>query len=103
MPALPRPSRVLRLPPRKPHRGRTVLTLGLLALLLPVPLGFVLGPLAWKYARQDIPRMRRAEMDPNGLGPTRIGQGAAVGGIILGILLVIAAAGWGVMALLRRP
>jgi hypothetical protein len=57
--------------------------LGLLALLVPVPLGLVLGPLAWRYARQDVPLMRRAEMDPNGLGMTRVGQGAAVAEMVL--------------------
>jgi hypothetical protein len=78
-----------------------VLALGLIALLVPLPLGFVLGPLACKYARQDIPRMRRAEMDPNGLGLTRVGQAAGLVGLILGGVVLIAAGVWGLLALSR--
>jgi hypothetical protein len=76
-----------------------VLALGLLALLVPVPLGLVLGPLAWRYARQDIPRMLRAKMDPNGLAMTYVGQAAAVAGMVLGCLLLFAVVVWAVLTL----
>ena len=98
MTAMPRPSAVLRLPPRHPHRGGVVLALGLVALLLPVPLGIVLGPLARRFARQDIPKMRSGRMDPSGLGMTSAGQAAALGGMVLGGLIVGAAVLWAAVA-----
>lgn len=63
----------------EPHRGVTILVMGLLSLwffCLP------LGPIAWVMANTDLREIEAGRMDPNG-------RNLAVGGRILGIIATV--------------
>lgn len=66
----------------RPHRGTTVLILGILAIVLCQPIGIV----AWWMGTSDLKAMQRGEMDPKGRSETRTGQ---ILGIVAFILLVL--------------
>jgi hypothetical protein len=67
----------------EPHRGSTVLTLGILSLVV----CGALGPIAWVMGNTDLGKIRQGLMDPEGEGLTRAGQ---ICGIIASVLLMIA-------------
>jgi predicted Zn finger-like uncharacterized protein len=71
----------------KPHRGATVLTLGILSLVLScIPLAaWILGGIALGMANNDLQAMARRRMDPAGQGQTRAGQVCGIIGVILGV------------------
>ncbi|HEY1375778.1 MAG TPA: hypothetical protein VGF55_03255 [Gemmataceae bacterium] len=54
----------------EPHRGSTVLTLGILSLVVCSPLGIA----AWVMGNTDLAAMRRGDMDPSGEGTTQAGR-----------------------------
>ena len=66
----------------EPHRGTTVLVLGLLALLI----CGLLGPVAWAMGSTDLKKMSAGQMDPSGRGETQAGY---VCGIVATILMGI--------------
>ncbi|MEM7601929.1 MAG: DUF4190 domain-containing protein [Verrucomicrobiota bacterium] len=66
----------------EPHRGTTVLVLGILGLVVCQ----VCGIIAWVMANKDIPKMESGAMDPEGLGQTKAGK---ICGIISVILLAV--------------
>jgi hypothetical protein len=66
----------------EPHRGTTVLVLGILGLLM-CP---ILGVIAWTMARTDMAKMDAGQMDPEGRGTTQAGM---ICGIIATVLLVL--------------
>lgn len=66
----------------EPHRGTTVLVLGILGLVV-CP---ICGIIAWVMGNKDIPKMESNTMDPEGLGQTKAGK---ICGIISVILLVV--------------
>lgn len=68
--------------PGEPHRGTTILVLGILGLLM-CP---ILGVIAWVMARTDMPKIESGQMDPEGRGTTQAGM---ICGIIATVLLVI--------------
>lgn len=53
-----------------PHRGGTILTLGILGLALCV----VFGIFAWVMGSDDLQKMRAGKMDPAGYGTTQAGM-----------------------------
>jgi len=70
-------------PPMRPHRGGTVLALGILGLAV----CFICGIIAWVMGSNDLREMDAGRMDPAGRGMTRAGK-------ICGIISVcVAAAG----------
>jgi predicted Zn finger-like uncharacterized protein len=69
----------------QPHRASTILVLGILA-LLPIGLGFILGPIAWVMGNNDLREMRAGRMDPEGESTTNAGR---ICGIIATILTLI--------------
>jgi hypothetical protein len=69
-----------------PHRGSTVLTLGILSIFL---LQVILGPIAWVMANQDLEEMRRGRMDPEGESATSAGRTCAIIGTVIGIVIVV--------------
>lgn len=86
-------SRQLALPPGddrrrlKPHRGGTILTLGILSLVFHcIPMGII----AWVMGHTDLAAIRGGEMDRTGEGSTRAGM---ICGIISSILFAIGAIG----------
>jgi hypothetical protein len=82
-------------PDRRPHRGGTVLTLGILSLVFHcVPLGII----AWVIGHNDLKTIGRGEMDRAGEGTTRAGM---ICGMISSVLLLIWVAGTMVTFVLR--
>ena len=67
----------------EPHRGTTILVLGILGLVVCQ----VCGIIAWVMANQDIPKMEAGTMDQEGLGQAKAGK---ICGIISVIILVVA-------------
>jgi len=66
----------------EPHRGTTILVLGILGLVVCQ----ICGIIAWVMANKDIPKMEAGTMDPEGLGQTKAGK---ICGIIAVILLIV--------------
>ena len=61
----------------KPHRGTTILVLGILSLVFQCA-GWIFGIIAWVMANNDLPQMDAGVMDPagrGGRGPPRGRQG----------------------------
>lgn len=67
----------------KPHRGTTILVLGILSLIICAPAGIA----AWIMGNSDLKLMEAGEMDPEGKQLTTIGK---ILGIIATVLLIIA-------------
>jgi predicted Zn finger-like uncharacterized protein len=65
---------------RQPHRGTTVLVLGILSLVMCAPLGIA----AWIMGNNDLAAMRRGSMDRSGEGTTQAGR---ICGMIASILM----------------
>lgn len=65
------------LPVRKPHRGGTVLTLGILGI---VPC-FICGIIAWVMANADLREIDAGQMDPAGRGMTQAGKVCGIVGV----------------------
>jgi len=56
----------------EPHRGTTVLVLGVLSIVIPV-LGLLLGIAGWVMGSFDLKKIRNNQMDPEGTGNTQAG------------------------------
>lgn len=85
----------------KPHRGTTILVLGILSLVLCAPLGIA----AWIMGNSDLKEMDAGVMDPSGRSTTSAGRICGIIGtilLIIGVLVGIAAMGLGVMAGMAR-
>ena len=65
---------------KQPHRGTTILVLGILALLfMPfMPVALVLGCVTWSWANDDLRKMNSGLMDPEGRGTTEGGRLCAI-------------------------
>jgi hypothetical protein len=71
----------------RPHRGGTILTLGILGLLVCAPLG--IG--AWFMADDDLQRMKSGTMDPSGRDITNAGRicgMVATGMFVLQVIII---------------
>ncbi len=68
----------------KPHRGSTILTLGILSLVFA---GFILGPIAWIMGNNDLAEMREGIMDAEGESNTNTGR---ILGMVATILYLVA-------------
>ena len=66
----------------EPHRGSTILTLGILSLFL---CGIFTGIPAWVMGKQDLAKMKAGTMDPQGEGATRAGM---ICGMIICIIAI---------------
>jgi predicted Zn finger-like uncharacterized protein len=85
----------------KPHRGGTVLTLGILSIvpgLCCALLGLVLGIIAISMGNTDLQAMARGRMDRSGQGSTKAGWICGIIGVVLAVVNGIA----GVMLQLNR-
>jgi hypothetical protein len=69
-----------------PHRGATVLTLGILSLVICGP---ILGPIAWIMGNQDLTEIRAGRMDPEGEGTTNAGRICGMIGTLLSIVIIL--------------
>lgn len=88
-----------------PHRGGTILTLGLVGLCLSflAPLGILLGLAAWVMGQGDLRQMKRNEMDSDGQGMTLGGIITGILGLIMGLFFLLACAGLWTAAYSFRP
>ena len=77
----------------EPHRGTTVLVLGILGLVVCQ----ICGIIAWVMANKDIPKMEAGSMDPEGLGQTKAGK---ICGIISVVLLAVVIVVYALLAIL---
>jgi hypothetical protein len=68
----------------KPHRGTTILVLGILGLVICGPLGIA----AWIMGNGDLKEMDAGTMDPSGRGNTNAGR---ICGMIATILMILGA------------
>ena len=66
-----------------PHRGATILTLGILSIVLSC---IIIGPMAWVMGNNDLAEIRAGRMDPEGEGLTRAGQICGIIGTVFGVL-----------------
>jgi hypothetical protein len=93
------------LPPRRdcePHRGNTILVLGVLCLsclvffmipILPALVGVVLGIIALWMAQGDVRRIQEGTMDPAGRNSTQAGRVCALIGTILNFVWLLTCGG----------
>ncbi len=75
-----------------PHRGSTVLVLGILSIVV----CGICGPIAWVMANKDLAAMAAGAMDPAGLDSTKagricgiIGTAFLAIGLVVGVLYLI--------------
>lgn len=75
----------------KPHRGGTVLALGIVGLVLNFGCGFgwILGIIAWVMANNDLKEMDAGVMDPSGRSNTSAGKICGIISVVLGAIGVI--------------
>jgi hypothetical protein len=75
----------------RPHRGASIMTLGILGLILAcIPLvGGALGLVAAAMASTDLQEMARRRMDRSGRGATQVGQICGVIAIGISVLVTL--------------
>jgi hypothetical protein len=71
--------------PLKPHRGTTILVLGILGL---VACG-ICGIIAWVMGNQDLKEMDQGIMDPAGRGNTSAGRICGIISVVLSIVAIV--------------
>jgi len=80
----------------EPHRGGTVLAMGLVSLVgiavIPV-LPVIAGIIGWVMGHTDLRKMRNHAMDPEGEGMTRAGWICSIIGTLLNLLILLACGG----------
>lgn len=69
----------------EPHRGTTILVLGILGLVVCQ----ICGIIAWVMANKDIPKMEAGTMDPEGLGQAKAGKICGIIAVVLMVLIVV--------------
>jgi len=74
-----------------PGRGATILTLGILSLVLAgcAPAGLILGFLAHTKAKDDLPRIDAGAIDPQDRPLTKAGQVCGIVGMCLSGLILL--------------
>ena len=77
----------------EPHRGTTILVLGILSFFI-CP---ICGIIAWVMGNKDIPKMEANTMDPEGLGQAKAGKICGIISVILWALGIIAYIGFFVL------
>ena len=81
----------------EPDRGGTVLTLGIISLVcaalfcfaVPIPLGLILGVIAWLMGSADLRKMRAGDMNPAGHSSTQAGFICGIVGTCLNALILL--------------
>lgn len=74
-----------------PHRGTTVLVLGILSLVLWIGCGIValiLGIIAWVMGNSDLAEIRAGRMDPEGESATNAGRVCGIISVVGGLVLI---------------
>lgn len=81
----------------EPDRGATVLTLGIISVVLISlcgPIGLILGLISWVMGQKDLGKMKRGDMDTRGQGMTQAGWICGIIGTILNGLWTLACLGY---------
>lgn len=86
-----RPRRYRRRRDYEPHRGSTILTLGILSLFMCGP---ILGPIAWVMGNQDLSEIKAGRMDPEGESSTNAGKICGMVATLLSILGLLIGCLW---------
>jgi hypothetical protein len=81
-----RPRRYRRRRDLAPHRGSTILTFGILSLVV---FGPIFGPMAWIMGNNDLAEMKAGRMDPEGESATNAGR---ICGMIATIICIVGVA-----------
>ncbi|HZW08676.1 MAG TPA: hypothetical protein VFF69_02125 [Phycisphaerales bacterium] len=77
-------------PSLQPHRGTTVLVLGILGLVINgCGFGWILGVIAWVMGAGDLRSMRAGRMDPSGKGMTQAGMICGIVSVSIAALLLL--------------
>lgn len=71
------------------HRGRLILTLGIVSIVLAGPIGLVLGCFAIYMADADRAKIEEGEMDPSGLGKVAAGRTCGLIGAIVSFVYLM--------------
>lgn len=71
-----------------PHRGTTILVLGILGFVVPC-VGGILGIIAWVMGKGDLAKIKAGTMDPEGASYTQIGMILGIVSTILWIIGVV--------------
>jgi hypothetical protein len=85
------------LPNLEPHRGRLILTLGIISVVALVSCGLIglpCGLAAWTMGRTDLRKMDVGQMDPEGRDETWTGQACGRIGTVLDMLWVLGVGYW---------
>jgi hypothetical protein len=69
----------------QPARGTTILTLGILSLVM---CGMILGPIAWSMGNEELRRIDRGETDPSTRGNVQAGRVCGMVATILTIAII---------------
>ena len=70
-----------------PHRGGTIIALGIVALVLLPCSTIICGPLAWIMGNSDLAEIRAGRMDPSGEGMVQAGR--ILGMISTGLFVLV--------------
>ena len=75
----------------RPHRGGTVLALGIIGMVVELCciIGLVLSIIAWVMGAGDLKEMAAGRMDRSGEGMTRAGMICGIIGVVLGVLSTV--------------
>jgi hypothetical protein len=75
---------------KAPHRGTTILVLGIMSLVACGPLGIP----AWIMGSRDLAEMKSGRMDPSGQGSTQAGYICGIIGTVIFLLTMLMVVGW---------
>ena len=73
----------------RPHRGSTLLAMGVLSVLTFYCVGLILGAITWGYASHDLQEMKQGTRDERGKTQTQVAQLLALASIVLFVLTMI--------------
>ena len=69
----------------EPHRGTAILVMGILGIFV---MPIIFGPIAWIWANEDLEKMRRGKMDPEGKGNTEAGKVMGIISTLLALCVI---------------
>lgn len=76
-----------------PHRGDTIMVMGILSIVLGFPIGLILGLIALNMANTDLMQMASGSMDRSGKNSTQTGKTCATVGLVLNAIGLIGCCG----------
>jgi LSD1 subclass zinc finger protein len=77
----------------EPHRGDTIMIMGILSIVLGFPIGLILGLVAINMANTDLTQMAGGGMDRSGKSSTQTGKTCATVGVVLNCIGLVGCCG----------